>query len=122
MCLKDKEKINRTINRSVKIVSSIIVSITMGVLTVTDFMNGNDATAWVNLISRITALLTSLLSGWLSGTVDVKLKRHHYKLNILALLIHTIKNYFQCITSEKKSQREIPRVYQRRTKMNLKEG
>ena len=60
-----QRKVNRTINRSVKLISSALVSITMGILTVNDFMNGGDATAWLNLVSRITALCTSLLAGWL---------------------------------------------------------
>ena len=108
-----QRKINRTINRSVKIVTSIIVSITMGALTVTDFMNGNDATAWVNLISRITVLFTSLLSGWLSGTIDVKLQAGiiGHKLNILDLFTNSYDQKLFPMYNEREKAKERYQEY-----------
>ena len=104
-----QRKVNRTINRSVKITASILVSITMGILTVNDFMNSGDAQAWVNLISRVTALFTSLLSGWLGGTIDVKLQAGiiGHKLNILNLFTNALdKKLFSTYDERSKAEEE----------------
>ena len=62
---------NRRTNRAVRLVSGLLVSLALGILTVNDFMKGNDAQAWMNLVARITNLFTALLSGYLSGVSDV---------------------------------------------------
>lgn len=74
----DKEiKFNKTSNRVSKLVTAVIVSLVFCLFTFKDF-GGEDGTqttqAWMNLIFRITSLLTSLLSGWLSSVIDVKLQ------------------------------------------------
>lgn len=82
----DKEiKFNKGFNRAIKIIISIFISLIWATLTVKDFMDAADAQAWVNLVSRITALFTSLLSGWASSIIDVKLraKKLKNKYNIL---------------------------------------
>lgn len=104
-----QRKVYKTINRSIKIVSSVLVSITMGILTVQDFMNGNDAQAWVNLVSRVTALFTSLLSGWLGGTIDVKLQAGilGHKLNVLNLFSNAYdKKLFATYNERSKAKEE----------------
>lgn len=65
---------NKRSNRAVRLISGVIVSLALGILTVNDFMSGNDAQAWVNLVVRIANMFTALLSGWLSGANDVKLE------------------------------------------------
>ncbi len=72
--LNKERKVNRFTNRTLKIVSSLIISLVWGLLTVSDFISGNDSQAWVNLVSRISALFTSFFSGWVSSVVDIKLQ------------------------------------------------
>lgn len=82
----DREiRFNKRFNRAMKIIVSIVVSLIWATLTVKDFMSADDAQAWINLVSRITALFTSLLSGWSSSIIDVKLraKKLKNKFNIL---------------------------------------
>ncbi|MCR4661690.1 MAG: hypothetical protein K5765_06825 [Clostridia bacterium] len=71
---KRARKYNKTSSRAVRLVSGAVISLALGILTVNDFMRGNDAQAWMNLVTRITNLFTGLFSGWLSGAVDVKLE------------------------------------------------
>ena len=78
---------NRRTNRAIKITTSLAISLGWGVLTVYDFASGEDTQAWVNLVSRITALFTSFFSGWLSSVIDVKLQAQiiesKYKMLVL---------------------------------------
>ena len=66
--------LNKKYNRIIKISSSVVIAVIWGFLTVKDFMSGDDMQAWMNLVSRLLMLLTSLLSGWLSSVVTVKLE------------------------------------------------
>ena len=65
---------NRKSNRAIRLVSGAVISLGLGILTVNDFMRAGEAQAWMNLVTRITNLVTSLLSGWLSGATDVKIE------------------------------------------------
>ena len=82
----DKDiKTNRITTRTVKIISSFAVSLVWGLLTVRDFMSGDDTQAWLNLVSRITALFTSYYSGWLSAVIEIKLEAKKIKNKIVVL-------------------------------------
>lgn len=74
---------NRNINRALKIFTSLAISIFWSMITVNEFMGGDDAVAqaqaWNNLISRITALFTSFVSGWTSSVIDTKLRARKVK-------------------------------------------
>ena len=61
-------------SRLIKIGSSLGISLIWGLLTVNDFISGNDTQAWVNLVSRISALFTSFFSGWMASVKDVKIQ------------------------------------------------
>lgn len=78
-------KRNRATNRTVKIVSQFAVSLIWGLLTVYDFISGEDTQAWVNLVSRITALFTSFFSGYLSAVIEVKLEAEKIKNKVVVL-------------------------------------
>lgn len=71
-------KFNKGANRALKLMTSTFVSLAWGALTITEMSGGDDKAAammaWFNLISRITALLTSLASGWSSSVITVKLE------------------------------------------------
>lgn len=75
------KKINEKIARDkrvgfgLKIISSLIVSIVWGALTIYELTSGGDEAvkkAWMNLLSRITALITSYLSGFSTSVVNVR--------------------------------------------------
>lgn len=61
---------------TLKIISSLIISIAWSALTVYDFISegGESAIkqAWLNLFSRITALVTSYISGFSTSVVNVR--------------------------------------------------
>lgn len=88
--IEQEIKLNRTINRAFKIISSLAISIIWAMLTVGEFMGGDDpqakATAWNNLISRVVALFTSFVSGWGSSVIDTKLKARKLKGKYMILM------------------------------------
>lgn len=92
--LEGKRKNNRHRRRILKMVSSLVFSLIFGLLTANELMKAGDTQAWFNLIMRITALLTSLFSGWLSSVVDVKLMARMLinKLNVLKLFENCMKD------------------------------
>ena len=67
-------RFNKRSNRVVRLTGGVIISLALGILTVNDFMKGNDTQAWVNLVVRIANMFTALFSGWLSGSNDVKIE------------------------------------------------
>lgn len=71
-------KFNKNANRILKLLTSGAVSLAWGALTITEMAGGDDKAAtmmaWFNLVSRIMALLTSLMSGWSSSVITVKLE------------------------------------------------
>ena len=92
--LEEQIKENKKWNRVIKIVSSLVISLVWALFTVKEFMDGNDAQAWINLITRVTALITSLLSGWLSSVITVKLLAEilEYKKLVLVEFITSIEH------------------------------
>ena len=84
--LNQSIKKNKTTNRTVKIVSQLAISLIWGLLTVYDFISGDDTQAWVNLVSRITALFTSYFSGYLSAVIEVKLEAEKVKNKVVVLM------------------------------------
>ena len=63
-------------NYILKISSSLIVSVVWSAITIKEFVDGGDASAvqkaWMNLLSRITALITSFVSGYSTSVVNVR--------------------------------------------------
>lgn len=71
--LQRKIKLDKRFNRTFKIVSSLFVSLVFGMASVSDFADENaKLQAWMNLITRLTALITSFVSGWGSSVITVK--------------------------------------------------
>ena len=117
---KIAEKIARDKRRSfgLKISSSLIISIVWGALTIYDLMGGGDDAvkkAWLNLISRVSALITSYLSGFSTSVVNVRDKARaiENKTNILKYFKSSYDNksfipetYEQMIEREYKEQLE----------------
>lgn len=74
---KINEKIARDKRRNfgLKITSSLIISIVWGALTIYELTTGGDEAvkkAWLNLISRVSALITSYLSGYSTSVINVR--------------------------------------------------
>ncbi len=67
-------KLNKHFNRTMKIISMIVFSVIWSMLTVSEFMKGDDVTAWLNLISRLTTLFLNIFGGWLTATIDTKIR------------------------------------------------
>ena len=103
-------KFNRHSNRIIKLSISLVVSVLFGILTVKEFMDGGDTQAWVNLISRITALFTSLFSGWLSAVIEIRLQAEKIenKVNVLKIFKNSYdKKIFVPKTEEELAQEEL---------------
>ena len=85
-------RVNKTMNRLLKISSSLFISAIWGMVTVNEFMDGSSAQAWLNLISRITSFVTAFSSGWATSVVNVKLEalRLENKTTVL-------KDYRACV-------------------------
>lgn len=66
---------NKLFNRILKIVSTLFISLVWGMLTVKEFSSGAERMqAWFLLISRITCLVSSIISGWTSAVISVKIQ------------------------------------------------
>lgn len=94
----DKEiSFNRHFSRAMKISVSIAISLVFSMLTVNEFWGDASSTqqmtAWLNLISRLTALTTSLFSGLISGSTEVKLRARKIKNKYLVLTL--FKNAYE---------------------------
>lgn len=83
---------------ALKIVSSLIISIAWSALTVYDFISeggeGAIKQAWLNLFSRLTALVTSYISGFSTSVVNVRdqARAIENKSKILSNFNNDIKN------------------------------
>lgn len=74
---KINEKINRDKRRNfgLKITSSLIISIVWGALTIYELTGDGDSAvkkAWMNLLSRVCALITSFFSGYSTSVINVR--------------------------------------------------
>lgn len=81
---RDK-KLNKGVQRSFKIITSVIISMIWAMITVKDFTNNQVYEATFDLISRIATLLTCLFSGYCISVIDVKIDANKIenKINII---------------------------------------
>lgn len=82
---------------TLKIVSSLVISIVWSALTIYDFLDQGDSAikqAWLNLFTRITALVTSYISGFSTSVVNVRdqARAIENKVKILNNFNNDIKN------------------------------
>lgn len=85
-------KNNKRLNRSMKIVTSLVVSFLWSTVTVKEFMDGGDAQAWLNLVSRLCAFVTSFCSGWATSVIDVKIQSQ-----MLENKVSVLRAFNECI-------------------------
>lgn len=108
--IKEQRAKTKRSNRVVRIVSGTFISLVLGVLTVNELMKGNDAQAWMNLVSRITNLFTALLSGYLSGVADVIKQANaiENKTDVLKMFkVSYDKHLFEIYDEEEGAKREF---------------
>lgn len=113
---------SRRNKRIVKIVTTLTISLVWGLLTVKEFMDGEDTQAWVNLVSRITALITSFASGWLSGIADVKYQSQALKnkMTVLTLFKNSYeKHLFKVLTEEQLAEKEFKEYQEKKEEQKL---
>lgn len=112
--LRKQIKSDKRFNRALKIVSALFVSLILGMATVSDFTDDNaKAQAWFNLISRLTALLTSLLSGWSSSVLTVKTEAEllENKQRVLKYFKQTYESgEFKVVTYEEEVEKEYAKI------------
>jgi len=85
-------KTNKLINRGLKIVSSLFISFLWSTMTVKEFMDAGNAQAWLNLVSRLTAFITSFCSGWATSVIDVRIKA-----DIIENKTEVLKTFLSCM-------------------------
>lgn len=116
----------KTFKKIIKISSSIVISLVWGMLTIKDFIDPEgdpDAqrkAAWLNLLSRITSLITSFASGYSTSVINVKLQSRaiQNKTDILTLYknetdkkIFIPETYEEMIARELKEQEEYEKSH-----------
>lgn len=115
------KKINKKIMKDkrnafiLKITGSLIVSIAWGALTIYELASGDGEAqkrAWMNLLSRVSALFTSYLSGFSTSVVNVRDKARaiENKTDIL--------KYFKCAYDKKEF---IPETYEEMIEREFRE-
>lgn len=84
---KKARKTNKWTSYAMRLGTGLGVSIALSVLTVGDFVSGNDTQAWMNLVTRMANLFTSMFSGWVAGASDVHLeaKEIESKVDVLKM-------------------------------------
>ena len=111
-----QKKIERDKRNSfiLKITSSLIISIVWSALTINDFISeGGDAArkkAWMNLLSRLSALITSFVSGFSTSIINVRDQANaiENKSNILKdFKTATDSNFYHKETYEEMIEREL---------------
>lgn len=71
--IERKQNLNKTFNRTFKILLAVFISFLFGLATVQDLTDGGAREAIMNTITRLLALISGLLSGFLTSIVAVKL-------------------------------------------------
>ena len=117
----------KVVKKATKIIGSLAISAVWGMLTIREFINGEGANAdaqrkaaWLNLISRITSLITSFASGYSTSVINVKLQSRaiQNKTDILTLYknetekkIFVPETYEQMIARELKEQEQYEKEH-----------
>lgn len=103
--INNKIRSDKRLGFTLKIISSLVISIAWGALTIYELTKGGgDAQrkAWLNLISRVSALFTSYLSGFSTSVINVKdqARAIENKIDIL-----------KCFKSSYESKDFVPETY-----------
>lgn len=107
----------KVLKKVIKISTSVVISLVWGMITVKEFIDAESGdvdaqrkSAWLNLFSRITSLITSFASGYSTSVINVKLqsKAVQNKTDILTLYKNEYeKKIFVPETYEEMIKREL---------------
>lgn len=113
--IEKKERLNKSFNRTFKILLSLFISFIWGTATVQDITEGKAKEAVVNTTTRAVALIAGLLSGFLTSIVAIKLasQKLDNKTQVLKFMeIHyenkefVPKSYDELVEEELKKEEE----------------
>ena len=115
------EEKDKWFSRSYKILSVILTSTLWAMVTASDFMDGTDVQAWMNLISRVFALFGAFSSGWMSAsrTKDIRVAKINDKTDVLMTFDKDIASgKFKPLSYEEKLRKEAEENGSREEKQN----
>lgn len=113
--LEKKERLNKSFNRTFKILLSLFISFIWGMATVQEITEGGAKEAIINTSSRMIALVGGLLSGFMTSIMAVKLasQKLDNKTQVLKFMeIHydnkdfIPKSYEELVEEELKKEKE----------------
>lgn len=108
--LLDKmEEKDKWFSRTYKIVSVIVTSTLWAMVTASDFMDGTDVQAWMNLCSRVFALFGAFSSGWVTASrvKDIRVAKINDKVDVLMTFDKDLSSgKFKPMTYEEKLRKE----------------
>lgn len=116
--LKAPEEINRRkrsaelFGRGARIASSVILSAFWAMVTVQDFMDAGNTQAWMDLLSRVVAVFTSIFNGYLNGVIYVGLDGDllDNKTRVLDQFLNDVENgAFKPGTQQEEAREEYER-------------
>lgn len=84
------ENVTKWTSRISKILTSIIVSMFLGMLVVQSVMGADDAQEWIDLCSRLATLIINTLSGYMIGVVIVQ--QETSRINDKEMRLHSFLN------------------------------
>lgn len=122
--IEKKERLNKTFNRTFKILLSLFISFIWGMATVQDITEGGAKEAIVNTTTRAFALIVGLLSGFLTSVVAIKLasQKIDNKTQVLKFMeIHYDNGEFKPKTYEELVEEEIEQEKEETKKVILSE-
>lgn len=116
VAIANKIKKDKTNSYILKISSSLIISIVWSALSINEFVSGGgDAAvkkAWMNLLSRISALITSYVSGYTTSVVNVR-----DEASAIENKTSILKEFKQCFDNKS----FIPETYEQMIEREYKE-
>lgn len=113
--INKKKKSAEVFGRGSRIVFSIVLSAFWAMITVQEFMDAGNTQAWMNLVSRIVAVFTSIFNGYLNGVIYVGLDGDllDNKTRVLDQFLNDVDNGTFKMRSQQEDAKEEYEKYQR---------
>lgn len=83
--LQKKRRQAELVGRGVRIFVSVLLSAFWAMITVQEFMDAGNTQAWMNLVTRITLVVTAIFNGYLNGVVYVSLDTAAFENKVAVL-------------------------------------
>lgn len=121
VAIAKKIKRDKANSFALKITSSLIISIVWSALTINDFVSGGGDSAvkkaWMNLLSRISALITSYISGYSTSVINVR-----DEASAIENKTSIIKEFKQCYDNKTFVPETYEEMIEREYKEQIKEN